>query len=425
MMKIQDFLENDGLKVEDIDSDGLIDDFLDEMEKGLAGRESSLAMIPTYISANRELPANEPVVVIDAGGTNFRVACISFDNSNRAHIEDYSKYPMPGSRSEVSADAYFNQLAEHIQPFLDKSDKIGFCFSYPAEITPDMDGRLIKWTKEMKASEVVGRRIGRGLLTALGSAGIGKRIVLLNDTVATLLAGKTVAGKKHYDSYVGFILGTGTNIAYLEKNKNILKIKSADISGSQAVNVESGGFSGGPRGDIDLRLDRESENPGINRFEKMISGRYLPEIALRALRKAAEEGLLDASCTPWINSLDRLDPDQMDDLIRNGGADTLGAIRLIETDREAIRSIMKAVIERAAKLTAINITATVVKSVGENSDLPICINIDGSTYYKAYGLRESTESYLEVMLGARKISYSLVHAERAPLVGAAIAGLVN
>ena len=86
-----------------------------------------------------------------------------------------------------------------------------------------MDGRLLKWTKEMKAPEVIGRFIGKGLLEALGRGGAGKSVVLLNDTVATLLAGKA-ADKKRYGSYVGFILGTGTNIAYLEKNENILTV---------------------------------------------------------------------------------------------------------------------------------------------------------------------------------------------------------
>lgn len=425
VMKIQNFLKHYKLKAEDIKSDSLIDGFLVEMEDGLAGLDSSLAMIPTYISADREIPANKSAVVIDAGGTNLRIACISFDNNNCPHIEEYSNYPMPGSSNRVSAREFFNQLAEHLQPVLPRSNRIGFCFSYPAEITPDMDGRLIKWTKEMKAPEVIGRLIGQGLLDALGSAGQGKKLVLLNDTVATLLAGKAAAGKKIYESYVGFILGTGTNIAYLEKNRKILKINSPDASGSQAVNVESGGFSKAPRGDIDVLLDRQSENSGINLFEKMISGRYLPEIALIALQKAAEEGLFHESWATWIKSINCLNHDQMDDLVRNGSVGIPEEVSILEADRKAVQSLVETVIERAAKLAAINITAAVVKSVVEKTELPVCINIDGSTYYKAYGLREYTEKYLKEMLDARKIPFALVNAERAPMVGAAIAGLVN
>lgn len=66
-MDIQQFLAARGLPVESIDADDLIGDFILEMENGLAGRGGSLAMIPTYISADREIPENEPVIVIDAG----------------------------------------------------------------------------------------------------------------------------------------------------------------------------------------------------------------------------------------------------------------------------------------------------------------------------------------------------------------------
>lgn len=422
MKKVEEFLARHGLTAGGIDADALIAEFLSEMSAGLAGRESSLAMIPTYISADRELPADEPVIVIDAGGTNLRVARISFNADNQARIEDYATYPMPGSTTEVTAEEFFGRLAGYLGPVLGRSNRIGFCFSYPAEISPEMDGRLLKWTKEMKAPEVIGRFVGRGLMDALGPAGAGKRVVLLNDTVATLLAGKA-SGKKPYGSYVGFILGTGTNIAYLEKNINILKVKSAEPSGSQAVNVESGAFSKAPRGDIDITLDQESEDPGGNRFEKMISGRYLPQITLKALHGGVEEGLFGGACAGWIGGLKQLDHDMMDAFAT--AADIPAPAVLSGEDRRVIGAIMKAVIERAAKLAAVNMTAAVVKAVGENSPLPVCINVDGSTYYKASGLRENTEAYLAQLMVARDIPYTLVHVERAPMIGAAIAGLVN
>ncbi len=424
MMKIEQFLAKYGLLAENIDANELIGVFMAEMESGLAGRDSSLAMIPTYVSADRDIPVNERVIVIDAGGTNLRVAVVFFDENNRGHIEDFSSYPMPGSQSEVSADAFFDRFAQYIQPVLDKSNKIGFCFSYPAEISPDMDGRLLKWTKEMKAPEVIGRYIGRGLLDALGSAGAGKSVVILNDTVATLLAGKA-ADNKRYGSYVGFILGTGTNIAYLEKNRNILKADHADPSGSQIINVESGGFSKAPRHDIDLLLDRESEEPGGNQFEKMISGRYLPQIVLMTLKKGVEEGLFDPLFGQWINNLDRLIPEHMNALVDNSGDGIPNLVNVSDSDARFIRTTAEAVVGRAAKFAAINISAAVIKAVAESSELPVCINIDGSTYYKAAGLREKTEKYLDEILSVRRIPYTLVHVDRAPMIGAAIAGLVN
>ena len=58
-------------------------------------------------------------------------------------------------------------------------------------------------------------------------------------------------------------------------------------------------------------------------------------------------------------------------------------------------------------------------------EYPVCINIDGSTYYKAFGLREKAEAYLSEILGSRGISYDLVRADDAPMIGAAVAGLTR
>ena len=75
------------------------------------------------------------------------------------------------------------------------------------------------FSKEIRAPEVEGTLVGAGLAEALERAGVrGKRTtVLLNDTTATLLAGRSAAeDTRQYDGYVGYILGTGTNAAYLE-----------------------------------------------------------------------------------------------------------------------------------------------------------------------------------------------------------------
>jgi hexokinase len=422
-MNIQQFLENHHLLPEAFDVAGLVQDFLSEMEKGLAGKESSLAMIPSYITAGADFFPGERVAVIDAGGTNLRVAGAFVDDRKKIRIDFYEKFPMPGSRGEVSADQFFGQLAGHVRPVLEKTDRIGFCFSYPAEITPDKDGRLIKWTKEMKAPQVIGQLVGRGLLEALGSAGAGKRIVLLNDTIATLLAGKSVAGERRFESFIGFILGTGTNIAYLERNGNLTKVGGLDPSGFQAVNVESADFSKTFRGDIDMLLDSRTGDPGGHPFEKMISGRYLPEIILLSLQQACREGVFGGVCAAWIEGLERLDHDVMDALATEADVPVLA--RLSQWARQSMGAIVKNIIQRAAKLAAINITAAAVKAVGADCKGSVCINIDGSTYYKVAGLRGHTEAYLGRMLGARGISYELVHVGRSPLIGAAIAGLVN
>ena len=220
--KVNEFLKKYEMDHEGIDIEKNCRVFMQEMVAGLEGKESSLKMIPTYISMDKEVTLEKPVIVMDAGGTNFRVAVVYFDKNKKPVIEDFKLYPMPGTKGEISKEEFFKAIAQYMEPVLNKSDKIGFCFSYPTEILPNRDGRLIQFCKEVQVKGVEGQLIGENLLNTIKKMGYGgkKSIVLLNDTVATLLGGKAAYPDRKFDSYIGFILGTGTNTCYIEENKN-------------------------------------------------------------------------------------------------------------------------------------------------------------------------------------------------------------
>ena len=208
----------------DVDIDTIIDAFMTEMNRGLAGKKSTLDMIPTYIEVEREVPTNKRVIVADAGGTNFRVATVYFDNDKKPVIENLQMFKMPGIQHEISKDEFFKVMAGYLKDVIGVSANIGFCFSYAVEIYPNKDGRLIRCSKEIKAKEVEGQLIGENLNRAIVSMGLGdeKHIVLLNDTVATLVAGIGYQNRT-FGSYIGFIFGTGTNTCYVEKNSQYQK----------------------------------------------------------------------------------------------------------------------------------------------------------------------------------------------------------
>jgi hexokinase len=283
------FLKNHKLRATDIDFGNLVDIFTDEMTRGLEGRTSSLRMIPTYIEAENEFMKDTPVLAIDAGGTNFRAALVTFRSNGKIETGEIVRFLMPGIDGVVSCTGFFETIASYIRPMVGKTDRIGFCFSYPTEIFPDKDGRLLQFCKEVQAPEVVGQLIGKTLLETLGTP--EKKIVLLNDTVATLLAGKSASFGKSYDSYIGYILGTGTNTCYIELNKNVIKNPELDQSGSQIINIESGAFGKAPRTDIDILFDNTTMDPGKYAFEKMFAGGYFGGLCLSVLKEAASEGL--------------------------------------------------------------------------------------------------------------------------------------
>jgi hexokinase len=421
------FLEENGLLAGSIDPDPVLDDFLAEMDKGLAGKQSSLAMIPTFISIDKPVPSFKPVIALDAGGTNLRVATVLFDGEGNPKIGNLAKHKMPGSEGELGKNDFFDRFVEFLLPFADQANSVGFCFSYPAEISPNRDGRLLSWTKEIQAPEIVGEFIGKNIFDRLEQKSHRMKFTLLNDTVATLLAGRSADFSQKYDTYIGFILGTGTNTAYIESNSQISNYHGLDSEGSQAINTESGNFSKCPRGPVDVAFDQTTENPGQYLFEKMISGAYLGGLCLQALKKAAGDGLFSRAGAQWIGYRKGLSTVDVDGILRafpwrmDGEEEKVSA-----EDAALIRHLCSAICERAALCAALNISAAILKSAGgKSSSCPVCVNIDGSVYHKIRGFSRMAEGYLEKILGPRHVSYELIRVDDSPLIGAAVAGLMD
>jgi len=413
-----------------LEMDSLCYSFDREMDRGLEGTGGSLLMIPTYLEADSEVPRGRPVIAVDAGGTNFRVALVAFDAEGRPGIDRFRNFPMPGVKEEVDARTFFATIAGYLSDLAGLSDDIGFCFSYATEIQPNRDGRLVRFCKEVKAPEVEGRLIGEGLAQALQEAGHpgGKRIVLLNDTVATLLAGKASAGQA-FESYIGFILGTGTNCAYVEDNARIARMPGLDPGRKQIVNVESGGFGRAPRGTIDLAFDAATIDPGMYTFEKMISGGYLGGLFGAVLARAAGEGLFQPATAGSVLALPALETRDLGRFLANP-ADPAGLIASAlapAEDLDLAFNLAERLVERAAKLTAASLAAIALKSgAGRDPRRPICITADGTTFYELKGLREKTLRFLEPYLLERHgVRCEFARVENAPLIGAAIAGLTN
>jgi len=409
-------------------TDDLIAAFVNEMAAGLSAQgASSLAMIPAYVRTNSNVPPGRPVAVIDAGGTNLRTCLAEFDDSGEISLSGFTKQPMLGTRGVLRAEAFYGALADAVEPMMDRVESIGFCFSFPAEITPQCDGRLLHWTKEIAVPEVVGDCVGAGLLRVLALRGhTGKRIVVLNDTVAALLAGMARGQAFGASSYVGFILGTGTNTAYVERNAKIGKVVGLTPVGSQVVNVESGGFARFARGPLDLKLDRASRNPGKHIFEKIISGVYMGPLALALFRASLGKGAFSERGAATIAVMEALTTIHIDNLLANAGGDTglLGSDAFSDADRQVMRTMFAAVVDRAALLTAVNISAAVIKSgAGQDPAAPVCVNIDGATYYKTTGMPAKVQAYLAAILGARGLHVACVHVKDSPVAGAAIAAL--
>jgi hexokinase len=421
------FLEEHKMRAVDINIQNIIDLFTLDMLNGLMGNESTLRMIPTYIEADNQFLTGVPVVAIDAGGTNFRSALVEFNIHGKLEITNLTNERMPGLEGEISKDEFFKIIADYVKPNAVLADRIGFCFSYPTEIFPDKDGRLLQFCKEVQAPEVVGTLIGKNLLETLGMQ--EKQIVLLNDTVATLLAGKSASFGRVYDSYIGFILGTGTNTCYIESNKNIGKLKNLDPAKSQIVNIESGNFRKVPQTDLDILFDKTTVNPGDYKFEKMFAGGYFGGLCLSTLKSAAKEGVFSSGTASGILAIDELSSEDLNNFVINplSGHGPLFSGIMNKADEISCIEIIECLIDRAAKLVAANMAAVILKTgKGKSSDRPILITVEGTTFYKLHKLRPSFEKYLsDYLSNNRQRFYEFTEVKQSSLAGAALAALIN
>ncbi|KGM42753.1 Hexokinase [Olavius algarvensis spirochete endosymbiont] len=441
---VDQFLTDVKMNPANIDLNSIVEHIVDEMTKGLNGKPSSLAMIPTYLEIDTDVTVGEKVVVLDAGGTNLRTATVHFDKSGKVQINNFLKQPMPGTGGiQVGSEEFFDSLANLIWPLL-KEDvrKIGFCFSYPMEVYPNRDGRLIRWSKEVLAPDVEGEMMGACLKEALREKGLvdAPSLVMLNDTVSTVLTGSSsITERRDWGAYVGFILGTGTNSCYVESNSAIGKANGLNPNHSQVINCESGGLDLDCSGRADVLLCEETEEPESYRFEKMLSGRYFGPLVRKTISLAAEAELISYPVALEIEKLSSFSTRDADDYAHNPSNSrnplvallaASGGKRAAETrgGTEACRlwHLVDGLLERAAKLSAANLAAAVLKSSSHNGPLqPACIVIDGTTYYRYYRFAHRVESYLRPYLCFRDKYYEMVQVDDAPLVGAAVAALTN
>ena len=364
----------------------------EEMERGLAGEVCSLPMIPTYLSDDGAIPRNRPVVVIDAGGTNFRKALITFDDSGY-RVEGLSKWKMPGTERPATWEEFISFTANNIISLMDKADKVGFCFSFSADITPEIDGRVQRIDKEVVITGCEGQLVAASLKAELERRGVfGKKVVILNDTVAVLLGGLAAVRRSDYSGFVGQVSGTGTNTCCSLPARRIGKL-GLDSDRSMIVNLESGMYNGIEGGDFDRVLDEQSHNPGQKRFEKLTAGVYLGELCRLMLNAAADEGLLSEQAAERVRALGWIDSAVIDAW---ASGERLEQICETEADEAFVQEICRAMFERSARCMCTNLAAILLLTgAGSSESKPACVCAEGSLVQKGRSYRPVLEALIQ------------------------------
>lgn len=421
--KALDFIERHGMSPARIDPAEYAEKMRQDMERGLCGEPSSMPMIPTYIKDGGEIEKNVPVVVIDAGGTNFRSGIVTFTDSG-CTLENVTKHKMPGTDKPASWDEFIAFTADKIQPLLERAELIGFCFSYNADIMPDIDGRVKRIDKEVVVTNSAGKLVGKSLTEEFERRGItGKRVFVLNDTVAALLGASSGMDKSAYSGFIGQISGTGTNTCCALPYSRIKKL-GRDEEESILVNLESGMYDGLPCGDFDLILEKESIIPGEKYMEKLTAGVYLGELGKLMLGTAADEGLLSAGSAAKVRALGKIDASYIDAW---ASGEKLELVSDNAEDADFAKTVSLALFERSARCMCANLAAIMLLTgAGDSADKPVCVCAEGSLVDRSRYYRPMLEGFLREYAEEKLGKHAVLRVGReTTLPGSAAAALLN
>uniref|UniRef100_A0A6I8PI85 Hexokinase-3 n=1 Tax=Ornithorhynchus anatinus TaxID=9258 RepID=A0A6I8PI85_ORNAN len=365
------------------------------MERGLRGEPSSLRMLPTFVRATPDGSERGDFLALDLGGTNFRVLLVQLRARTESGISITNEvYSLPENVIQGTGEQLFDHIVNCIVDFQKKNGlagrvlPLGFTFSFPCQQLGLDQGILLSWTKGFNASDCEGKDVVTLLRQAIARRKLNV-VAIVNDTVGTMMSCA-------YDDLrceVGLIVGTGTNACYMEEMKHVVTVPGEE--GRMCINMEWGAFGddGGLEHlitDFDRMVDKNSINPGKQKFEKLISGMFLGEIVRSILLHLTEREVLfrgrqiDRLQTKDIFKTKFLSDIERDSLaLRQVRAILLDlGLQLTCDDALVVREVCQTVSRRAAQLCGAGVAA-VVEKIRQNRELDqlnITVGVDGTLY---------------------------------------------
>ncbi|MHB8064355.1 MAG: hexokinase family protein [Ruminiclostridium sp.] len=399
--------------------------FKESMEAGLKGQKSCLKMIPSYVGKPTGKEKGT-FMTLDMGGTNLRCTKFKIDDGNiekliekkEKLISKEKNYDL--TKSSTTAKQLFSFMADCMASIIEQDESLylGNTFSFPCRQVGINEAYLIYWTKEITTSGVEGQNINRLLSEALKEKDIKiEPVALINDTVGTLL----VAMYNYQDADIGSIMGTGHNTCYLENNHPI-------NGGKMIVNLESGNYNVGlPVTKFDELIDRNSQAPGSQLLEKMVSGYYMgslvKEVCIELFNSKALFTNTDIDTTDFFSqSFNAL---MVENFILYPSKIKEEYNCTLE-DAEAIKSVSEAVLKRTVRLAATSYLGILFHQEGKGTEIKNkhVIAIDGTIYEKMPKAPKLMEEAFKDALGPDAANIEIKLVKDGSGLGAAIAAAV-
>ena len=394
--------------------------FCSAIEAALAGKQSSLSRLDSCM----HLPSgNEQGVflALDFGGTNVRVSRVRLMGKGCYVIDKKVSHPLyvKGHYDYISAhttkEALFDFLADCISevalPGIDY--RLGHTFSFATAQHGPGDAAFISWSKEMNVSGMDGMLINELLRQALQRKQMThiEPVALVNDTTAALLA----AAYQQENTNVAVICGTGFNMCYYEPACGTI------------INLEAGDYQNMVRTVWDDAVDDASEHPGVHRFEKMMSGRYLGELFCRCAQDYVGSAQHMSCTTEELNHFISLEENKAGQLFLS----RLWNRIISEQDVRALRTIASALFVRSSQLAG-GACAGVLRHLYPDGTIPEqMIAVEGSVLEKVIGSQAVFGNSLRLCFAVdeegwiRPVPIKTSFVQNGPSIGAAVAAAMQ
>lgn len=419
---------NEVLSSFELDKDSMINIamlFKKTMEDGLKGQKTCLKMIPSYVGKPTGKEKGT-FMTMDMGGTNLRCTKFKIDNGKFETIVEKKEKLINKEKNydltkpNVTAEQLFGFIADCMASITEPGESmyLGNTFSFPCRQEDINEAYLINWTKEIATSGVVGQNINKLLADALKKKNVDiEPVALINDTVGTLL----VAMYSYQDADIGSIMGTGHNTCYLENNHPL-------NGGKMIVNLESGNFNIGlPVTKYDEIIDKNSQVPGSQILEKMVSGYYMGSLV--------KEICMDLYNNKALFTND--DVDIKDFFAQNFNALTVENFILYPSksedqyncsaeDAQIIKAVSEAVLKRAVRIVASSYLGVLFHQEDNGTAVKNkhVIAIDGTIYEKMPKASKLMEEAFIDALGEDAANIDIKLVKDGSGLGAAIAAAV-
>lgn len=404
--------------------------FTEEMLLGLAGKKSSLKMLPSFLGQPQGLEKGE-YLGLDFGGTNVRIMLVSFKGNGAYEVIRHIEFPLRDEKkgydytqASVSCEELFGFIARNLKRIIkrDRLYPLGHTFSFPCRSAGVNQATLITWTKEFETVGAEGRDIGALLEEALRCEQVNNVIpcAIINDTVGTLLA----ASYRDKGCDIATILGTGHNTSYLEQ-------RNCWSKEPMIINIEAGNFNLLPLSGFDRLLDELSEKPREQILEKMVSGRYLGVLLKLILVGLNERGdfLPGVDLRHVLKEKDLTAQDisavltnAPDSLPYKGHLFCFGYGLMVKTthDWQCLYKTCQALRNRSARLAAATYLG-ILRHIDPLLEKPHVIAVDGSLYEKMPGYAAVLQDALQELLAEKADRVKLKLVKDGSGVGAALA----